>query len=241
MPFFFQFSKNGRKESEKPKKYAKSNNSVMNRICSRFMKMPNINMNLAGVAPFNWQMLMTHDIRDYNILAIRIFSQLDNNTSVMQMAHNASAMEDKVEILDYGIVAENIVHELAVNGITLEDAYPSIVKYLFTGANATKLAHKQMFWRVFGDYACKVIEQNIAACHKCENCSMRVPDWVQNHACTTIPKGFIKCIDCGKVVKRGSPTSCRCPDCAAEHRRIYLSAHNEKKKQQRRQRRKESA
>ena len=129
------------------------------------MKMPNINMNLAGVAPFNWQMLMTHDIRDYNILAIRIFSQLDNNTSVMQMAHNASTMEDKVELLDYGIVAENIVHELAVNGITLEDAYPSIVKYLFTGANATKLAHKQMFWRVFGDYACKVIEQNTSMCH----------------------------------------------------------------------------
>lgn len=62
MPYFFQFSKNGRKKQmnreERKRKYARPNGSTMNRICMRFDDIGNINMNYAGVAPFNWKMLM---------------------------------------------------------------------------------------------------------------------------------------------------------------------------------------
>ena len=60
MPHFFQFSKNGRKlhlsKQECKKKYAKPNQSTMNRICSKFSDIGNINMNHAGIPLFNWEM-----------------------------------------------------------------------------------------------------------------------------------------------------------------------------------------
>lgn len=64
MPYFFQFSKNGRKKQiqmnkeERLRNYAKPNHSTMNRICNRFNESFYINMNYTGVAPFNWKMLM---------------------------------------------------------------------------------------------------------------------------------------------------------------------------------------
>jgi len=49
MPYFFQFSKNGRKiqlnKEMRAKKYAKRSKSTMNRICARFENIGNINMN----------------------------------------------------------------------------------------------------------------------------------------------------------------------------------------------------
>ena len=236
MPFFFQFTKNGRKQTDKPKQYQKPNNSVMNRICARFMKMPNINMNLAGVAPFNWQMMVEQDVKDYNITAIKIFCDMDIGASARTAADKMRSIESKVELLDYDLIAENIVHELEANNITIEDAYPSIVKYLFTGNNATKIAHKQMFWRVFGDHACKVLARNLATCHVCPNCKTRIPTWVTDHACTSLQKGFLKCIDCGQVVERRGPRQCRCIECEAENRRIYLNrVHNARNKARRQQ------
>ena len=228
MPWFYKFSRNQRGDNA-DKKYLKANKSTMNRICEKFESMPNINMNLAGLPPFNWQMLMCSDIDEYNIVAIQTFCEMDQNLSANILANKANSMDDKVEILDYNAVAESIVHAMNEKGVTLEEAYPSITKYLFTGENADRVAHKQMYWRIFGDIAVTIINENLENCTVCENCKMKVPNWAK-HTCSKNIKGFLQCVDCNKVVERKGPKQCRCVECEKKHRSMYCKTYHKSKK-----------
>ena len=147
MPAFFKYSRNGRSADHQGASYAKANRSTMNRICMKFMDMPNINMNYANVPPFNWQMLMRSDISEYNITAIKIFCDMDdsNVTSLIQASNFYNDNKMKANVLSYDLLRDSIIHELNTAGISLEKAYPSIVKYLFTGDMLDKPSHKQMF------------------------------------------------------------------------------------------------
>ena len=174
-------------------------------------------------------MLMRSDIDEYNIVAIQTFCEMDQNLSANILANKANSMDDKVEILDYNAVAESIVHAMNEKGVTLEEAYPSITKYLFTGENADRVAHKQMYWRIFGDIAVTIINENLENCTVCENCKMKVPNWAK-HTCSKNMKGFLQCVDCNKVVERKGPKQCRCVECEKKHRSMYCKTYHKSKK-----------
>ncbi len=231
MPYFFQFTPNGRRpeNKKKKKKYLKPTKSTMNRICARFAKMPNMNMKTANVAPFNWRMLLKEEPAEYNITAIRIFCELDQQNAAHIMQSNAVELEDKVEILNYDNIRDLIIHDLAEQNITIEDAHPSVLKYLFTGENAERVAHKQMYWRVFGEIAFRNIEDNLKTCTECEKCKMKIPQW-ETHECVAQLHGFVKCIDCGKTVIRRGPKQCRCEDCQKIANAIYSKQFHAKRR-----------
>ena len=234
MPYFFQFTPNGRSQADGKKNVLKANNSTMNRICARFDKMPNISMKLAGVPPFNWQMLMSRDIPEYNIAAITTFCEIDDNATSQIMSAHAKSMEDKVEILDYDNVADTIRHELEEKKIPLEEAYLSITKYLFFDC-VDYVAHKQMYWRVFGELAVKTLKDNLENCYECPVCKMKIPKWVAEHECKDTVKGFVKCIDCGRLIERSGARQCRCKECTKINRRNYINKYHVNKNKEKKQ------
>ena len=91
------------------------------------------------------------------------------------------------------------------------------MKYLFAGEGEDKAAHKQMFWRVYGDIALKNLKQNLISCDTCPDCKARVPAWDTNHICAKGGKGFFVCEDCGKMFERMNSKQCRCETCQKEH------------------------
>ena len=164
MPFWFKFSKNGRKDTpkNKRKKYAEPNNYTMNRICKAFEKVGKINMNYAGVPPFNWQMLLSEQCSGSNPELVELFCDMDNsNTASVIKAQEYNYSNEKNLINGYAIVAEDIAREITNRYGSLEKAYPYITKHLFAGEGANKVAHKQMFWRVFGNIALSNLKENL--------------------------------------------------------------------------------
>lgn len=236
MPHFFQFSKNGRrflhlKVSER-KKYVKPNGSTMNRICESFNDIGNINLNYANVPPFNWQMLLENNDAVYNIAAVSMFCRMDDaNVSnlidefqcELEASTNTSSM--------YAIVSQSIADELVSNYGSLENVYPSIVKYLFAGSNAAKTSHKQMFWRVFGHLACQALERNMKTYTVCSKCGMKIPAWGKSHACPKSAVGFFECCDCGAWCERTNSRQCRCSSCQQEFHRMRNNMINKLKYQ----------
>lgn len=235
MPWFFQFTKNGRhtlkNRVSKKKKYLKPNDSTMNRMWKQFSDIGQVNMNYAEVRPFNWLMLLTSKPTEINFDAVNLFCSLDD-------AATASVIESREEIdinakeqaKSYDILRDIIIDELTAKFGSLEAVYPSIVKYLFTDSNFSKSTHKQMFWRVFGDIAARNIQSNVATCHVCAACGIRIPDWYPFHECPTQVVGFVTCADCGTIVPRLNSRQTRCPACQKIHGRKLAA---ERKKRQR--------
>lgn len=222
MPWFFQYTKNGRSESAKIKSYAKQNSSTMNRLCAKFDKTSRINMNFSGLAPFNWQMMIDRDDYPYNEKAVLKFCELDDSNLVnIIMAQNDIDATAKSNSLGYGVLAEVIEHELE-SICTKEIAYSSVLKYLFTGDNIDKSSHKQMFWRVFGDMAIKHIKENLQNYTVCDKCNAKIPAWAK-HTCSKDSSGFFACVDCGAICERTGPRQCRCDECSTKHRELYIA------------------
>lgn len=238
MPHFFQFSKNGRRTISLPiksrKKFCKPNQSTMNRICTAFDDIGRINMNYANVPPFNWQMLMTSNREEYRSDAILLFCQMDNGSipNIKDTIVYELEQEFRTSTL-YEIISKDIVFELEKRYGSLEAVYPSIVKYLFAGANANKMIHKQMFWRVFGDIACEALEQNMTTYTVCEKCGMKIPAWSTTHVCPKNAVGFFECCDCGAWCERVNSRQCRCASCQAEFHRMKNNLINKTKYKQR--------
>lgn len=218
LPYFFQYSKNGRKTQNdrlsKRKKFAKPNNSTMNRICSQFDDIGNINFNYAGVPPFNWQMLLSEPCLKTNNKLVSIFCEMDdsNFSNIIEMKEYDD-LGVKENTGSYEILKESIIHELNLACGDYKLAYPYITKYLFTGENFNKASHKQMYWRIFGEIAVKNIINNLSACDVCPDCGMKVPYWVEKHTCIKNSPGFFECIDCGKICERVNSRQCRCEEC----------------------------
>ena len=216
MPAFFIATRNGRKNTpeNRNRKYAEPNNSTMNRICRAFDDIGYVNLNYAGVPQFNYQMLMSGPCNDSNPEVYQLFCEFDNSnkSSVIASQENPYASEKQL-INNYSIVAEDLANELIRRYGSLEYAYPYIVKYLFAGEGMDKSAHKQMFWRVFGQIALENIRKNLSNCDICPDCYIKIPAWVENHNCTKNAKGFYECIDCHVMCERTNPKQCRCPEC----------------------------
>ena len=237
MPHFFQFSRNGRKDTpaNRKRKYAECNNSTMNRICKAFDDIGNINLNYAGVPQFNWQMLLSGPCPGSKQEIAQLFCELDssNLTNVIESQENSYSSEKQL-INNYSLVAEDITNEIVARYGSLEEAYPYITKYLFAGEGMNKSAHKQMFWRVFGQIALRNLKSNLSDSDICEECGIEVPSWVETHWCVKNTKGFYECIDCGVMCERINAKQCRCEYCQEQYRanqkKIRLRAKREMKK-----------
>ena len=216
MPYFFQFSRNGRKDTvqNKKRKYAEINNSTMNRICRSFDDIGNINLNYAGVPQFNYQMLLSGPCNGSRPDIYQLFCELDNSNvaSVIEAQENSYSSEKQL-INNYGIVAEDITNEIISRYGSLENAYPYIVKYLFAGEGMNKSVHKQMFWRVFGQIALRNLRSNLSDGDTCPECGTKIPAWVENHNCVKNVTGFYECIDCHIICERTNSKQCRCYEC----------------------------
>lgn len=216
MPHFFQFSKNGRKDTpeNRNRKYAEPNSSTMNRICAAFDDIGNINMNYAKVPPFNWQMFLSEPCIGTDDEVVQLFCDLDssNISNVIESQENVYCSEKQL-INNYAIVAEDIAREIKDRYGSLEYAYPYIVKHLFAGQGMNRSAHKQMFWRVFGQMALDNLRMNLSNCDTCDKCGMKIPSWAFDHQCVKNTRGFFVCLDCGKICERTNSRQYRCPEC----------------------------
>ena len=235
MPFFFQFSKNGRRFSKLPvkerKKYAKINQSTMNQLCACFDNIGNINFNYANVAPFNWQMFLVEDTHSYYSDAVELFCRIDDSNIPTVIQNPASDSDIHNVAMTYDFTAQEIIDELTSKYGSLEEVYPSIVKFLFVGSNASKIAHKRMFWRVFGNIACSNLESNLETYSICPKCGMKIPAWSKGHICPKKASGFFECCDCGAWCGRTNSKQCRCSSCQDKAKKLQNSLINKMKYQ----------
>ena len=116
----------------------------------------------------------------------------------------------------------------------MEAVYPYIVKYLFGGEGINRSAHKQMFWRVFGNIALNTLKENLKSCTVCKNCYVRVPKWVNKHVCIKNAQGFFECIDCGAIEQRANSRQYRCPMCQEQHRSLQKKIDMARRRKKRR-------
>ena len=233
MPYFFKWSKNGRKNTpqNKRKKYAAPNNSTMNRICRAFDDIGRINLNYAGVNQFNWQMLLTGPCTNSRPEIPALFCDLDdaNLPNVIRSQENNYSNEKQL-INNYALMAEDITRIMTEKYGSLEYVYPYIVKYLFAGEGVDKAAHKRMFWRIFGNIALANLKANIKTCSVCDICHKRIPSWANTHQCIKNVQGFFECIDCGIMCERKNPKQCRCEGCQEVYRRTFKTEREKKKR-----------
>ena len=239
MPFFFQFSKNGRRDKTTNRKHkrqwAKPNDSTMNRICRAFDDIGNINMNWAGIPPFNWQMLLSEPCYQNRPDIISEFCDLDN----IKVSLAISAAEENPTEKDLAdknsIIDEYIVDTLTRKFGSIDICYPYLVKFLFAD-NISKSSHKQTFWRIFGDIAVKNIQKNLEDFTVCKDCNAKVPKWATYHDCPKNSQGFLNCMDCGKLCQRINSKQKRCPECQEHHRYDLRHIGTKKTKQEKEER-----
>lgn len=220
MPYWFQYSKNGRHAdpTKKKKKCARQNRSTMNRLCALFDYIGNINLNAVGVPPFNGNMFLDGPVAEIDEAAVELFCRLDDSN--LQSRIEGVTMMDIMEMYNafgYEALKELITDRLTALCGSIENAYPSIAYTLFVGDGKGKPAHKQMFWRLFGDIALRNLKRNLMDCVTCRHCGTKVPAWEENHVCSPIEKGFFTCVDCGQWCQRINSRQKRCYEC----QRIY--------------------
>lgn len=222
MPYFYAFTKNARHStnniSTKKRKYAENNDSTMNRICNKFASVSRMSLNFGDLPQFNYQMFLDTDNYDYRPDIAELFCELDNRNTIGYIySKYESEIKDKDNLINSNLLAEAIVKELETLA-PIEECYYSICQYLFTGKNAEKPAHKNMFWKIFGDIACKNLEQNSKAYILCEECNTKYPIWAK-HECVDSP--YHNCVDCGTRFIFARKTQCRCEKCATIYRKNY--------------------
>ena len=205
----------------------------MNRICAAFDDIGNINMNFAGIPPFNYQMLLSEPCNERNPELVQTFFDLDGMSLSTEIALAEIPPHERSSAGMYALLAEIIKETLEEEFGPLEKCYPVIVKALFAGDNWKKSSHKRMFWRVFGDIATQKLESNLKNCTVCSQCEMKIPNWVKTHSCAKNSQGFFACVDCGRQCVRLGSRQCRCDECQKTHRdevkRLYMEKSRRKK------------
>lgn len=239
LPFWFRYSKNGRKalHAGKKRKYLAANNSTMNRICKAFEDIGRIDLNRANIQPFNWQMYLSGPVKKYDPTIGELFCDLDRvNTANIIEASAIDYSKNKLQKANYDLLAELIQEELISRYKSLELVYPHIVQYLYFGPGMKKSAGKQMFWRIFGSVAVENLRNNLQSYTICEKCGAKIPAWAQGkHICPTELKGLMACEVCGRVFVRTSAAQKRCKDCQS----VYTHENDLKKRREKYLRKKE--
>ena len=202
----------------------------MNRICKMFEDIGNINLRTANVDPFNWQMLLSGPCKDNRLDICKLFCDIDqvNTTNIIE-SQEFNYITDREAKAGYDLLAKMITDEMTKKYGSLEETYPYIVKFLFAGEALGKSAHKQMFWRVYGNIALRNIIKNMENYSTCEICKMKYPAWVETHSCPQDIQGFYDCVDCGAKFNRMNSRQCRCPECQEGYRRTAEQTRKKKK------------
>ena len=190
----------------------------MNRICAAFDDIGNIDMNFAGIPPFNYQMLMSEPWTKKNSELVQTFFALDGMSISAEIALAETPPHERSSAGMYEMLAEIIRETLEENFGTIEECYPYIVKALFAGDNWKKPSHKKMFWRIFGDIAVRNLERNLQDYILCPDCYAKIPAWSKDHNCPKNTQGFFVCVDCGKQCIREGSRQCRCAECQTAYR-----------------------
>lgn len=192
-------------------------------------------MNYAGIPPFNYEMLLKAPVRKLNKEIASLFCEMDsiNTTSIIEAQESDYAIEKEAKA-GYEMLAEMIEEEMVERFGPLEETYPHIVKFLFTGENKDKAQHKQMFWRVYGKIALDNLKWNLGSYRICNECEMKIPTWVRKHYCKA-ENGFFECIVCGAICERKSSKQCRCE----KHQNDYKLDQDRKRSAEYYQKRKE--
>ena len=224
MPFFFQFSKNGRREEDgiDPEKCAPINGSTMNRICGAFDDIGRLDFRHAGVPPFNYQMLLDENDVGYDQKIVEIFcSVIQESIACAISSSGFTDLAEKSRRLKTELISEMIAERIE-SAMPLDQAYVSIVKYLFTENNLIKSSCKQEFWNVFGEIALQKLRNNLTSYRICEKCGAKVPLWAYSHDCVRKTVDMFECISCGKLTVRTNSRQCRCAECQKEYRKIQV-------------------
>ena len=229
MPYFFQFSKNGRASDKTKDQYAKPTASTMNRICAAFSDIGNINMNYAGIPPFNYKMLMSGSFSGEDWEMFQMFCDLDGMTTSMEIVLSETPTNKSNSSAMYELLAETISEALIEKYGSLEYCFPYITKALFSGEGLKKSVHKRMYWRVFGEMALENIQRNLRSYWVCNDCNAKIPSNVETHECPKNKQGFAVCVKCEKPFERINPKQCRCAECQKEYRLAYLNDKNKKR------------
>ena len=239
LPYFFQFTKNGRTDKtngKRERQWAKTNKSTMNRICAAFDDIGNINMNFAGVPPFNWQMLMPENLVHTRMDIVQDFVALSNLKRSIVINNAEDPRHDEDNLSRSIIIDERLRDALKYKYGNLEYCYPHICKFLFTGENANKSSHKQTFWRIFGYLAVEYLRNNLKDYKVCPRCGMKYPSWTTKHDCPRDQQGLPTCIECGNLYQRMNSRQKRCPECQEHYRHDAKELSRERSKQRRKER-----
>ena len=236
MPAWFKYSKNARKDTpqNKKKQFCEPNDSTMNRICHAFEDIGNINMNYAGIPPFNWQMLLSKPCINSRPEIPELFFELDSSDISNKIKSQDSTYADEKKLIyNYIVAGEDIAQKMIDAFGPLEESYPYIVKHLFAGEGEKKSVHKQMFWRVYGHIALENIRNNLVDADSCPKCQgMRVPKWMNNHVCIKSTRGFDICIDCGRMFEKVNSKQHRCQDCQEVYKVEYRKKRQRAKREE---------
>lgn len=223
LPYFFQFSKNGRRSDNAPATYAKPNNSTMNRICAAFDNVGRLDFRMADVPPFDWRMLLNENDVGFNPAVVEAFIfAVQEGASCRISASQTLDLKEKSKLLRSNLMAENIISRIEAIE-PLESAYKSLVRYLFVDDNGPKVSLKQEFWKVFGSIAYERISNNLKNCVVCPRCRTKYPAWASDHVCPRKTLDVIECASCGKLVPKTNNRQCRCPECQTEYRKLKVA------------------
>lgn len=219
MPYWFVYSKNGRRKCNKDKKYQAPNNSTMNRICRAFDDVGKASPYMSNIVPFNWEMLLMEPYKDQGNEAYKVFCRMDNTnlTNIIE-SRDLNYELDREQKAGYDRIEYMIRNEFIEKYGSIETVYPQLVKHLFSGTSLENKGHKKMFWRIYGQTALDAIMKNLENYTTCPNCGMKLPSWSTKHTCPTKMKGFLVCCDCHKVVPRLNSQQRRCEMCQKLYR-----------------------
>lgn len=232
MPWFFQFTENGRKGNTKtlPKPNDGENISTMNRIALRFepLNKEKLKIDYSTLGDLNpWMLLRTPNPK-YNpdvypwydsaiACALSYRRQLKQNR--MRSFDNS---EDYIKDNEWWDRTYEKLKEFGLEKFDEDTIYDSLVCDMFMGKGIDKACRKENFWMMYGDKAIENIEYNLKHSHKCEkeDCHMLVPDWDINHENhhQGEDKSHKKCILCDKIFTFHNNNEQCCPKCAIKYK-----------------------
>jgi len=164
------------------------------------------------------------------------FCDMDNIKISLAIASAEESPAEKDIIDNSAIIDEHIVDTLVTKYGSLEACYPYVLKFLFTDENLNKAAHKQTFWRIFGEIAVNNLKKNLEDYSVCPKCNAKIPSWATSHSCPKNTQGFYQCIDCGQICQRTNSKQQRCRECQDHHKSELRAVNRKKTKSERKER-----
>ena len=212
VPSFFRYAKD-----KEDWQVAKQNDSFVNKL-ERIIPNPRINCRKLGLEQIDYKLLMTNPDIECRVAFTQSGRVIKEETDPLIVKYNElnkayrlamkdAALKDRLfsaevlkvsdlrERIRYQEIVCKIKHELSQFGYTEIELVDVLVKYLYAESNNS---YKMILWTCYGEIMYENLKRQLKAKTK-----------------------DVQCIDCGEwfVVGTKDNRTCRCPDCAAEHKR----------------------